>query len=153
MLPHYARCAFSRLCCNGHSLLLSYYLPRIGRIENPLCSVCGHPSEDTSHLILYCPVADSLRHSLFGDSLSTTSGPGHGMFPGFWGSMVFHNAHIPQKGSGNNKVFSCTQITFQLKFSKFSRAQSTGYDVPNSTLFYGNFPIPTRYLILASSPL
>ena len=70
VLPHYARCVFSRLRCKGHSLLLGSYLSRIGRIENPSCSVCGHSSQDTSHLILHCPATDSLRRSLFGDSLS-----------------------------------------------------------------------------------
>ena len=42
----------------------------IGRIENPSCSACRHPSQDTSHLILHCPATDFLRHSLFGDFLS-----------------------------------------------------------------------------------
>ena len=55
---------------NGHSLLLSFYLSRIGRIENPSCSACGHPSQDTSHLILHCPATDSLHRSLFGNFLS-----------------------------------------------------------------------------------
>ena len=70
VLPRYARCVLSRLRCNGHSLLLGSYLSRIGRIENPSCSACGHPSQDISHLILHCPATDSLRRSLFGDSLS-----------------------------------------------------------------------------------
>ena len=70
VLPRHARCALSRLRCNGHSLLLSYYLSRNGRIENPSCSACGHSSQDTSDLILHCPATDSLRRSLFGDSLS-----------------------------------------------------------------------------------
>ena len=48
----------------------SLSLSRIGRIENPLCSACGHSSQDISHLILHCPATDSLRRSLFGDSLS-----------------------------------------------------------------------------------
>ena len=69
MLPHHARCVLSRLRCNGHSLLLGSYLTRIGRIENPSCSACGHSSQDTSHLILHCPATDSLSRSLFGDSL------------------------------------------------------------------------------------
>ena len=68
-LPRHARCVLSRLRCNGRSLLLSSYLSRNGRIENPSCSACGHPSQDTSRLILHCPATDSLRHSLFGDSL------------------------------------------------------------------------------------
>ena len=61
----HARCVFSRLCCNGHSLLLSFYVSRIGRIENPSCSACVHSSQDTSHLILHCLATDSLRLSLF----------------------------------------------------------------------------------------
>ena len=70
VLPRHARCILSRLRCNGHSLLLGSYLSRIGRIENPFSSACGHPSQDISHLILHCPATDSLRRSLFGDSLS-----------------------------------------------------------------------------------
>ena len=69
-LPGHARCVLSRLRCNEHNLLLGSYLSRIGRIENPSCSACGHSSQDTSHLILHCPATDSLRRSLFGDSLS-----------------------------------------------------------------------------------
>ena len=70
VLPRHARCVLSRLRCNGHSLLLGSYLSRNGRIENPSCSACGHPSQDISHLILHCPATDSLRRSLFGNSLS-----------------------------------------------------------------------------------
>ena len=50
--------------------LLSSYLSRIGRIENPSCSTCGHSSRDTSHLILHCSAMDSMCRLLFGDSLS-----------------------------------------------------------------------------------
>ena len=42
VLPRHARCVLSRLRCNGHSLFLGSYLSRIGRIENPSCSACGH---------------------------------------------------------------------------------------------------------------
>ena len=70
VLPRDARCVLSRLRCNGHSLLLSSYLFRIGRIENPSCSACGLSSQDTSHLIVHCLAKDSLRRSLFGDFLS-----------------------------------------------------------------------------------
>ena len=70
VLPRDPRCVLSRLRCKGHSLLLGSYLSRIGRIENPSCGACGHSSQDTSHLILHCPATDSLRRSLFGDSLS-----------------------------------------------------------------------------------
>ena len=54
MLPRHARCVLSRLRCNGHSLLLSSYLSRIGRIENPCCSACGHsvPGHLSSHSAL-----------------------------------------------------------------------------------------------------
>ena len=95
VLPRHALCVLSRLCFNGHSRLLSSYLSRIGRIGNP-CSACGHPSQNTSHLILHCPASRSLA------TLSPmTSGPGPGKLPGFWGSMVFRHASIPRKGSGN----------------------------------------------------
>ena len=70
VLPRHARCVLSRLGCNGHSLLLGFYLSRIGRIENPSCSACGHSTQDTSHLILHCPATDYLRRLLFGDTLS-----------------------------------------------------------------------------------
>ena len=70
VLPRHACCIFSRLCCNGHSLLPSSYLSRIGRIENSLCSAYGHSPQGIYHLILHCPSTDSLRRSLFGDSLS-----------------------------------------------------------------------------------
>ena len=70
VLPRHARCVLSCFRCNGHSLLLGSYLSRIGRIENSSHSACGHSSQGTSHLILHCPTTDSLRRSLFGDSLS-----------------------------------------------------------------------------------
>ena len=70
VLPRHARCVLSHLCCNGHCPLLRSYLSRIGRIENPSSSACGHSPQDTSHLILHCPATDSLCCSLFGDSLS-----------------------------------------------------------------------------------
>ena len=70
VLPRHARCVLSRLRCNGHSFLLGSYLSKIGRIENPSCSACGHSSQGISHLILHCPAMDSLRRSLLGDSLS-----------------------------------------------------------------------------------
>ena len=55
VLPRHVRCVLSRLRCNGHILLLSSYLSRIGRIESPSCSACGHLSQDISHLVLHCP--------------------------------------------------------------------------------------------------
>ena len=70
VFPCHARCVLSRYRWNGHSLLLGSYLSRIGRNENSSCSACGNSSQDISHLILHCPATDSLRRSLFGDSLS-----------------------------------------------------------------------------------
>ena len=69
-LPRHALYILSRLRCNRHSLLLSSYLSRIGRIENSFCSAYGYSFQQTSHLILHCPATDSLRRSLFGNSLS-----------------------------------------------------------------------------------
>ena len=98
VLKRHARCVLSRLRCNGHSLLLSSYLSRIGRIENLSYSAFGHPSRDTSHLILPCPAMDSL--AIF--SFSTTFGAVPVELPSFWDPMVFRHAPIPQKMSGNN---------------------------------------------------
>ena len=69
-LPRHARCALSRLRCNGHSLLLNSYLNRIGRIETFSCSACGHVTQDVSHLILHCPASVSLRLPIFGPIVS-----------------------------------------------------------------------------------
>ena len=60
VLPCHARCVLSCLSCNRHSLLLDSYLSRIGRIENPSCSVGGHSFQDTFHLILHCPATNFL---------------------------------------------------------------------------------------------
>ena len=89
VLPLHACCALSRLRCKGHSLLSSSYLTKIGRIKNPSCSACGQSSQD-----IFCTV--QLQ------TVSTTSNPGPGELPDFWGSMVFRHALIPRKGSGNN---------------------------------------------------
>ena len=104
VLPRHARCILSRLRCNGHSLLLGSYLDRIGRIENPSCSACGHSSQDISHLILHCPATDSLRRSLFGDSLSL-----YDLWPrplGVARLLGLHglpHAPIPRKGPGKEQ--------------------------------------------------
>ena len=63
-LPRSARCALSRLRCNGHSTLLNSYLHRVGRAETP-CSNCGSEPQDLSHLVLDCPVLDPLRRAIF----------------------------------------------------------------------------------------
>ena len=48
VLPRHACCVLSHLHCNGYSLLLGSYLCRIGRIENPSCSSCGHLSSHSA---------------------------------------------------------------------------------------------------------
>ena len=101
VLPRHARCVLSCLRCNGHSLLLGSHLSRIGRIENSSCSACGHSSQDVSHLILHCPATDSLRRSLFGDSLSL-----YDLWSRPWGVarlLEFHGlppCHHPSEGVG-----------------------------------------------------
>ena len=69
VLPLHARCVLPRLRCNRNSLPLSSHFSRIGRVENPSRSACGHPCQDTYHFTLHCPATNSLRRSLFGDSL------------------------------------------------------------------------------------
>ena len=106
MLPRHARCVLSGLRCNGHNLLLSSYLSRIGRIENPFCSACEHSCQGTSVLIIRCPATDSLRRSLLGDSLSL-----YDLWSRPWGVARLLGLHslppcsisqISRKGSGNN---------------------------------------------------
>ena len=64
------RCELSRLCCHGHSLLLSSYLHRISQKENSASSACEHPLQDLNHLFLDCPASEPLDKSIFGSSLS-----------------------------------------------------------------------------------
>ena len=127
MLPRHASCVLSRLRCNGHSLLLGSYFSRIGRIENPSCSACGHSSQDVSHLILHCPATDSLRRSLFGDSLSFYDlSPDPGELLGFWGSMVFRHASIPRKGSGKQQQ-QCITFSYYTVCDPLTVDCSRGY--------------------------
>ena len=69
-LPRTARCALSRLRCNGHSTLFYSYLHRVGRAETSSCSNCGSEPQDLSHLVLDCPVLDHLRRAIFSYTLS-----------------------------------------------------------------------------------
>ena len=115
------------------AFFLGSYVSRIGRIENPSCSACGHSSQDTSHLILHCPATGSLRRSLLATlCLVMTSGPDPGELPGFWGSMVFRHALIPRNGSGKQQQqhddirYSendewCSNTRFQLSDSHIKR--------------------------------
>jgi len=95
------RCELSRLCCHGHSLLLSSCLCRIKRKENASCSACGHPQQDLTHLLLDCPASEPLRRAIFGiTSLLLpflTSGPDLGAWPD---SVEFLHAPHPSEGVG-----------------------------------------------------
>ena len=111
VLLRHTRYVLSGLRCNEHSLLLSSYLCRIGRIENSSCSACG--TRPRTSLISFCTVqlrTLCVARLLANFCLSTTFGPGPGKFPGFWGLMIFRNQPIPRKGSGNNNN-SKTEIT------------------------------------------
>ena len=102
VLPHHASCVLSRLRCNGHNLLLSSYLSRIGRIV--ILYAAPADIRPRTPLISFCTV--QLRtlcaaHSLTTLCLSTTSDPVPGKLPGFWGSMIILHAPIPRKVSSN----------------------------------------------------
>ena len=104
VLLRHARCVFSRLRCNKRSFLLSSYLSRIGRIENPFYSPCGHSYQGTYTIISLCTVQPRTlctARSLGTFCLFTASGPDPGELPGFWGSMIFRHAAITLKGPGN----------------------------------------------------
>ena len=105
VLPRHARCVFSRLRCNRHSLLLSSYLSKIDRIENPSCSACGHSSQETSHLILHRPATDSLAILC----LFTISGPGRGKLPR--SKAPWSSAMSPQQHSKHAIRHACVLLT------------------------------------------
>ena len=101
MLPHYTCCVLSRLCCNGHSFLLS----SSGLAESRIIPAVLVDTRPRTPLVLFCTVqlwTDCAAHSLATLCLFLTSGPDPGELPDFWGSMVFYHAPIPRKGSGNN---------------------------------------------------
>ena len=102
-LPRHARCVLSRLRCYGHSLPLNSYLSRISRIENPSCSACGHPSQDISRLILYCPATRTLRRSLWSRPLVVR----------LWSSMI---SAMPLS-SGRVRVTTVSQFGELVLFS------------------------------------
>ena len=105
MLPCHARCVRSRRHCNGHSLLLGFYLSRIGRIEDPFCSARGHSSQDTSYLILLRTVCAA--RSLATLCLFTTSGPDPGSFPASgapWSSAMPPSLGRGRVANNNNTV-------------------------------------------------
>ena len=98
-------CVLSRLRCNGHSLLLSSYLYRIGRNKNPSCSACGH--RPTTPLISFCTVQLRTLCTARFLAIFSLSDPGPEKLSDFLDHMVFHHALITSKGSdnsNNNKI-------------------------------------------------
>ena len=106
VLPCHACCAFSRLPCNGNSLLLnSYTRVSLGLAESRI--LWAAPADirlrtlfisfSTVQLWILC----TARY-LETLCLSIASSPGPKELPDFWGSMVFCHAIIPRKVSGNN---------------------------------------------------
>ena len=77
------------LGCNGRNLLQT--APADTRPSTPLISFC------IVQLWTLCAA-----WSLTTLCLSAISGPGPGKLPGFWASMAFGHAPIPQKGSSND---------------------------------------------------
>ena len=125
MLPRHARYVLSRLRCNGHSLLLGSYHSRIGRIENPSCSACGHSSQNISDLILHCPATDSLRRSLFGDSLSL-----YNLWSRPWGVARLLGLHglppCPHPSEGVGKATTTTNQLFDATINVLVNASMNG---------------------------
>ena len=138
-LFRHTRCAFSRLRCNGHNLLLSSHLSRIGKIENPSCSACGHSSQDTSaDTRLRTPLWILVPGDLCGYSSKDTSAYTRPRTLALWRLSVSLRPLVqpwgvarllglhgllpcphPSEGSGNNnnnfprKMTSCFKLKFE----------------------------------------
>ena len=125
---HRGTCAFTScwLCSLSPLLqrtqpLLSSYPPRFGRIKNPSCSACGHPSEDTSDLTLHYPAMDPLRARFLATLCRfTTCGPSPGELPSFWGFMVFRQA----SSLGRVRVETTTPSTLPNPEAQFAKRQA-----------------------------
>ena len=133
MLPHHACCALACFFCNGHSFPLRFYLTKIDRIAHaaPVDNLFRTPLISSCAVQLWTVCAARSLVTLY---LSTSYGLGFGELPGFWGSMIFHHALIPRKGSGitNNrkKLMSKTKtIHFCLKSSLFLTKNKWGASI------------------------
>ena len=145
VLPRQARGIVSRLRRNGHSFLLNSSISRIGGVEDPSCSTCGHPTQDTSYLILHCPAMDTLHRSIVGDCLFLYD---------LWSSLRrvaqllelhgFRPCPIIRKGPGNNYNKSNEAFTACDGYSKMFSNLS-----PNSELIknYGAAKTKTTQII------
>ena len=96
VISRHACCVLCSLRYNEHSLMLYSYL---SRIENASCSGCGSPTQNAPHHTPSCPTTRSLPvcssrtpfFFIFGRDLA-----------GCRGSMIFRQAPIPRKRSGDN---------------------------------------------------
>ena len=139
MLPRHARCVLSPLHCNGHRLLLGSYLSRIGRIENPSCSACGHPSQNISHPISHPSQLTLWRLSVSLRPLVQTLGsfPASGapcfsaLPPSLWkGSGNQQQQHPTLCQSGENVKFCWSGCLIMLLCTKARPSfQPTEYDL------------------------
>ena len=78
----------------------------LGLAESRILPAAPADTHPKTPLIPFCTVKLQTlcaAHSLTTLFLATTFGPDPGELPGFWGSMDFHHAPIPQKGSGNQQ--------------------------------------------------
>ena len=103
VLPRHTCCVLSRLRCSCTTYCLA--LISLGLAELRILHATPADTCPRTPLIAFCTV--QLRTlcaacSLATLCLSTTSGPGPGEFPGFWGWMVLLHAPITHKGSSNN---------------------------------------------------
>jgi len=82
--PRFARCKLSRLCCHGHSLLLSSYLCRIKQ-ENFSCSAWRHQLQDLApHPLIFSHLSLSGAPFLALHLPSLIFGPKLGSQPHCW---------------------------------------------------------------------
>ena len=92
------------LACTAMDTAICWALIYIGLAESRIFPAAPADTHSRTPFISFCTVqlrALCAAHSLATLCLSTTSGPGPGELPCFWGSMVFCLIAIPQKGSGN----------------------------------------------------
>ena len=114
VLLFHARCVLSCFRYNGHSLLLGSYLSRIGRIENPSRSACGHSFQDISHLILHCPATNSTPLTLWRLSVRPLV-QALGSFPASrapWSSAMPPSVGRGRVTNNNNNNICCLPISF-----------------------------------------
>ena len=165
VLPRHARCVLSRLRCNGPAF---FSVPiSLGLAESRILLAAPVDTRPRTSLISFCTV--QLRtlcaaHSLATLCLCTISGPDPGELPGFWGSMVFCYAPIPQKGSGNQqqqqqKVFELTMVMCICSnpiycFYYYSRHIRHVQRLSSKTFFVQNAMMPShRSKIIFFTPL